>query len=211
MSSSISPAPSAATIDPALPIEPMWRWSVDQYHAMVRSGVLSEDDPVELLDGWLVVKMPKNPPHCSSTAGTRDALTSVLPIEWSVRSQEPITLSTSEPEPDLVVVRGDRYRYCERHPGPEDIALVVEVVDTSLERDRNSKRPLYAHAGIPVFWIVNLVENRLEVYCEPSGAEDRPDYRQRRDFSASDEVPLIVDGREVVRLRVRDLLPRARA
>jgi Uma2 family endonuclease len=149
MSSSISPAASAATIDSALPIEPMWRWSVEQYHAMVRSGVLSEDDPVELLDGWLVVKMPKNPPHCSSTAGTRDALTSVLPVDWSVRSQEPITLSTSEPEPDLVVVRGDRHRYGQRHPGPQDIALVVEVADTSLERDQQLQAATLCPRGDP--------------------------------------------------------------
>ncbi|MBM4087824.1 MAG: Uma2 family endonuclease [Planctomycetes bacterium] len=207
MSSGISPTVSVVTIDSDPPVEPMWRWSVDQYHAMIGSGVLSEDDPVELLDGWLVMKMPKNPPLCSSTAGTHDALTSVLPAEWSIRSQEPITLSTSEPEPDLVVARGDQHRYCERHPGPEDIALVVEVAAASLERDRNFKRRLYAHAGVPVYWIVNLAGSRLEVYSEPSRAEERLDYRHRREFSASDEVPLIIEGREVGRLRVRDLLP----
>jgi len=184
-----------------------WRTSVDQYHAMIRAGILTEDDPVELLDGLLFRKESKSPAHSSSTVGCRDALASVLSPGWSAWSQESITLPTSEPEPDVVVVRGDRHRYSDRHPGPEDIALVVEVADASLERDRNFKKRLYAQAGIPAYWIVNLVQNRLEVFTEPSGTADRPDYRQQRECLRADEVTLTIDGREVGPIRVRDLLP----
>jgi len=207
MASSISPPALATTIGPAVPVEPIWRWTVDQYHAMIRSGVLTEDDPVELLDGWLVAKMPKNPHHRSSTVGTRDAVASVLPPGWSAWSQESITLPTSEPEPDVVVVRGDQHRYPDRHPGPEDIALVVEVADSSLERDRGFKRRLYAQAGIAAYWIVNLVQNRLEVFTKPSGPGDRADYQQQREFAQADEVALTIEGREVGAVHVRDLLP----
>jgi Uma2 family endonuclease len=203
----MAPAAPAVTVRPAIPLEPLWRWSVDQYHAMIRAGVLTEDDPLELLDGWLVVTMPKTPAHSSSTAGTRDALALVLPPGWFARVQEPVTLPTSEPEPDVAVVQGDRHRYVDRHPGPQDIALVVEVADSTLQRDRIFKKQLYAEAGIAVYWIVNLAENRLEVHTRPSGSGQQADYLERRDFARDDEVPFVIEGRELGRIRLRDMLP----
>lgn len=192
---------------PALPAVSIWRLSVDQYHEMIRTGILTEDDPLELLDGWLVRKMPKNPPHCLATGLVEDALRRVAPEGWHVAVQDPITLPTSEPEPDAVVVRGSRRDYVDRHPGPSDVALIVEVADDSLPHDRTFKNRLYAGAGIPVYWIVHLVDGRLEVYTDPSGPEEQPDYRSRRDYTASEEVPVLVAGREVARLPVRALLP----
>src|SRR5437899_3211819 len=109
----------------AVPAEPIYRLSVAQYHAMIRADILTEDDPVELLEGWLVVKMPKNPPHRLSTGLTRTALERVVPAGWYVDTQEPITLEDSEPEPDVAVVRGDRRQYADHHPGPQDLALSV--------------------------------------------------------------------------------------
>ncbi|MEP0853896.1 MULTISPECIES: Uma2 family endonuclease [Cyanophyceae] len=145
----------------AVPTEPVWRLSVEQYHQMIRLGILSDDDPVELLDGWLVYKMPKNPPHRATTKLTRNALEAVIPEGWYVDTQEPITLADSEPEPDVVVVRGNTRDYLERHPGASDIALIIEVADSTLEREcpgdtlreRTSKQRLYARAGIPIYWI----------------------------------------------------------
>ncbi len=134
---------------------------------MIRAGILTDDDPVELLDGWLVSKMPKNPPHCVVTRLIRQALERLVPAAWYVDTQEPLTTADSEPEPDVVVVRGETRQYLDRHPGPEDVGLVVEVADTTLQRDRTSKKRLYARAGIPVYWIVNLPESRCEVYSEP--------------------------------------------
>lgn len=200
----ISESAEAAAL---VPTEPILRLSVDQYHEMVRAGILNEDAPVELLDGWLVVKMPKNPEHASSTVGTRDQIASILPAGWMARSQEPITLAQSEPEPDVSVVRGDRHRYRSQHPLPADVALVVEVADTTLARDRQVKKTIYADAGIPAYWIVNLIDGQLELYSQPSGSGRQADYRERRTLKPDDQVTLIIEGQEVGRIQVRDLLP----
>ena len=191
----------------AVPPDVIWRLSVDQYHAMIHAGILTDDDPVELLEGWLVAKMPKNPPHRAVTRLLRQVLERLVPAEWYVDSQEPITTDDSEPEPDVVVVRGETRHYLDRHPGPNDVGLVIEVADTTLQRDRGFKKRLYARAGIPVYWIVNLSDNQCEVYTEPSGPEPQPDYRQRQDYGASDVIPVVLAGIEVGRIAVRELLP----
>lgn len=191
----------------AVPPEVIWRLSVDQYHAMIHTGILTDDDPVELLEGWLVAKMPKNPPHRAVTRLIRQVLERLVPAEWYVDSQEPITTDDSEPEPDVVVVRGETRHYLDRHPGPQDVGLVIEVADTTLQRDRGFKKRLYARAGIPVYWIVNLSDNQCEVYTEPSGPEPQPDYRQRQDYSSSDVIPVVLAGIAVGRIAVRELLP----
>lgn len=191
----------------AVPTEPVWRFSVAHYHEMIRLGILTEDDPVELLEGWIIHKMPKNPPHRAATKLTRSALEKIVPEGWYVDAQEPITLLDSEPEPDVVIIRGNTRDYLDRHPGSQELALVVEIADSTLERDRTSKKRLYAHAGIPVYWIVNLPEQKLEVYTEPINLAQEPTYQQRQDYSLSDEVSIGIEGREVGCLRVRDLLP----
>jgi len=202
-----TPAAGSAGEQFAIPPVPIRRWSVDEYHALIRAGILMDGDPIELLDGWLVPKMTKNPPHRIATRRVRKALERVAPQGWYVDSQEPITLPSSEPEPDGLVVRGDSADYADRHPGAADVALVVEVADASLEFDRTMKKAIYGQAGIPVYWIVNLIDRRLEVYCDPTGPADSPDYRQCRQHACSEEVPLILDGREAARLSVHELFP----
>ena len=135
---SVNAQPTAFADMPAvsLPTMPIWRLSVEQYHRMIRFGILTDDDPVELLEGWLITKMPKNPPHRLSTQLTREAIARLLPPGWYVDAQEPITTEDSEPEPDVVVVRGERHDYRDHHPREHDVALVVEVADTTLQRDR---------------------------------------------------------------------------
>jgi Uma2 family endonuclease len=90
---------------------------------MIHLGILSDDDPVELLEGWLIYKMPKNPSHRVTTKLTLKALEAIVPQGWYVDSQEPITLEDSEPEPDIAIVRGDTRDYLDRHLGASDIAL----------------------------------------------------------------------------------------
>lgn len=191
----------------AIPNDLILRLSIEQYHAIIQAGILTDDDSVELLEGWLVFKMPKNPPHRATTRLVRTALENILPAGWYVDSQEPITLSNSEPEPDIVVVRGDTRQYLDRHPGAEDIALIIEVSDTTLQRDRTVKKGIYARAGISIYWILNLVEEQVEVYSQPLVEVEQPDYSQRLDFGRSAVIPIIIEGREIGAIAVNSLLP----
>jgi len=207
MSISLSQTPTTTAASAGKPDDFIWRLSVAQYQEMIRAGILTADDPVELLEGWLVCKMPKNPPHRIATRLTHQALQAVAPAGWYVDAQEPITLEDSEPEPDVMIVRGDTRQYRDRHPGASDVALVVEVADATLERDRRVKKRLYARAGISVYWIINLAENLLEVYTDPTGPTAEPDYQRRHDYGLSDAVPVVIEGHEIARLAVHDLLP----
>ncbi|KYC43047.1 hypothetical protein WA1_13175 [Scytonema hofmannii PCC 7110] len=192
---------------PAVPTEPIWRFSIEQYHQMICQGILTEDDPVELLEGWLIPKMPKNPPHRVATKLTRNILEKLVPDGWYVDTQEPITLDNSEPEPDVVIVRGDTRDYLDQHLGAKDIALVVEVSDSTLERDRTLKKRIYARANIPVYWIVNLIEQQVEVYTEPVNLSEEPTYQQRHDYQITETIPLFIAGCEIGRVSVQNLLP----
>jgi len=198
----------AATAPADIPSDiKLWRMSVETYHAMARAGVLSEDEPVELLEGWLVHKMTKNPPHTVSTLLVQQALQDIFPAGWFIRSQEPVTLENSEPEPDVAVVRGTIRDYVKRHPGGDDIALVVEVSDSTLMQDRDTKKRIYARAGIPVYWLINLIDRQIEVYWEPSGATTHPDHHRRHDYRPGDEVPVMLDEELLSHVAVNDLLP----
>jgi Uma2 family endonuclease len=191
-----------APLNASIPL-PLYRLSVEQYHKMARAGVLEEGAPVELIRGLLVQKMTKHPPHSIATRLTRRALEGVVPPGWFVDSQEPITLSDSEPEPDVIVFREACATDATRHPGPADVALVVEVADTSLAYDRSAKKELYASAGVPVYWIVNLVDHRLEVHTGPRG----DDYTSRADLAPGDSVAVVIAGQAVGQIAVSDLLP----
>jgi hypothetical protein len=207
MSVSISSRAAKVRSEATVPTEPIWRLTVEQYHEMIRAGILTDDDPVELLEGWLVPKMPKNPPHRVVTRLTQKALDRIPPPGWDVRVQDPITTDTSEPEPDLAVARGDTRQYVDRHPGPKDLALAIEVAETTLTRDRGLKKRIYARARIPAFWIINLVDRQVELYTDPSGPSKKPDYRRQQVYGPGQDVPVVIDGREVGRLKVRELLP----
>ena len=107
----------------------------------------------------------------------------------------------------MAVVRGQLRDYLQRHPGPQEVALVVEVADASLQRDQTTKKRLYAQAGIPAYWIVDLLHSHIEVYSGPSGPAEQPGYDQRRDFGPSDAVPVLTEGRQVGEVKVEAVLP----
>ena len=202
---------SATVIQPLPPraaytSEPIFKLTVDQYHELIRSGKITEQDPVELIDGILVFKMPKNARHSTSDGLLRRELERLLPPEWHYRAQEPVTLADGEPEPDGAVVRGRIEDYASAHPGPADVGLIIEIADTSVERDRGIKLRSYARAAIPTYWILNLVERRLESYSVPDGAADPPLYRRTVVFAPDSSVPVILAGRRVGDLRVGALL-----
>ena len=190
-----------------IPEAPIWQLSISQYHQMIRSGILTDDDPVELLEGLLVTKMPKNPPHRLANELAREALARLIPTGWHINTQEPITTEDSEPEPDLAIVQGERRQYRDRHPGAGEIAVVIEVADATLLNDRKLKKRLYARAGIPVYWIINLPEKQIEIYASPSSSAEEPDYQRRQDYHSADDAPLVINGQEVGRVAVLDILP----
>ena len=183
-----------------------YRFSVEQYERMLETGVLTSEERVELIEGIVIQKMTQHPPHAVAIDYTVDALRPLLPGGWRLREQKPIKLSDSEPEPDLVILRGPLSRYERRHPRPADIAVVIEVADTTLESDRRDKGRTYAGARIPVYWILNLNESQLEVYEEPKGGKT-PAYRQRTDYRIGTKAPVQIETSEIGQVSVIDLLP----
>ena len=181
------------------------RFSIPEYHHLAELGILTEDDNLELLEGYLVHKMTRNPRHDGALDFLLETFFPMIPREYKVRIQEAVTLSDSEPEPDLAIVRMDAGDYMQHHPAPADIALVIEVADSSLDGDRADKCRIYARAGIQEYWIVNLVDTQVEVYSSPVG-DPTPAYRDRVDRHLGDEVEVMLDGRRVGSVAVSAVL-----
>ena len=168
---------------------------------------MTEDDNLELIEGYLVHKDSMTPPHdCTITLVTA-ALSAVLPADWLIRTQCAITLPDSEPEPDIVVARGGARTYAKRHPNPTDLGNLIEVADSTLASDRSDKGRIYARAKAPVYWTVNLIDRQIEVYEQPSGPTPVPGYAKTTICGANDTIPMVLDGVTVATFAVRDLLP----
>jgi Uma2 family endonuclease len=198
----------SAPLPAVIPPLPVRRFTVDEYHQMIQAGILGEEDDVELLEGWIVPKMPRSPVHDGLITWVHNRVFAPrLPVGWHCRSQSATTTADSEPEPDLAAVRGSERDFLARHPGPADMAQVVEVSDSSLLRDRTYKAGIYARASVPVYWIINLVDRQVEVYTDPTGPDPAPSYRTRQIYRAGDLVPFVVDGRELGPIPAQDLLP----
>jgi Uma2 family endonuclease len=194
--------PSAEDVPPYA----VHRFTVQQFQRMIERGIFAADDRVELLEGWVVNKVTQNPPHAVALELAQGLIRAILPAGWHVREQKPITTPDSQPEPELAIVQGLPRRYAKRHPTPRDVALVVEVADETLVKDRTSKSRLYARARIPVYWIINLNETMVEVYTQPKGGK-APAYADRRDYGMDDSIPLSISGQDLGTIAIRDLLP----
>lgn len=203
----MSIADVSEVLEPAIPPVPVRRFTVEEFLQMFESGLLPDAEHSELLEGWIVTKMVKNPPHEVSLVLTSTELGRVIPQGFHVRNQSSTRTSDSVPEPDLSVVRGKPRDYLKRHPGPGDTPLVVEISDTSLRQDRTLKARIYARAKIPVYWIVNVVDACVEVHSDPTGPDPAPSYRQRSEFRDDAMIPVVIEGVEVGRRAARDLLP----
>jgi MEMO1 family protein len=162
---------------------PRRRFTVDEYHEMARVGILKPDERVELLDGEIVPMNPIGSPHAWCVKRLIEAFAPLLGrIRLSI--QDPLVLDGhGEPEPDVVVLRPETPE--DRHPGPADALLVIEVADTSIAVDRGRKRRMYARAGIAEYWIVDLAADRLEVYRDPLRARYRSAMLLGRDDAVS--------------------------
>jgi len=182
------------------------RWSVREYHRLIDTGFLGEDDCVHLLEGNMVLRIPPNPPHSNTVSTAIRMLIKVVPDAWQLRSEQPITLADSEPQPDMTLARGDHTTFRSRHPGPSDLGLVIEVSDTILSVDRSDMGRTYARSNLAVYWIINLIDRQVEVYTDPRPNDPVPAYATRTDYRSGDAVPLILDAQLVSRLPVDALL-----
>jgi Uma2 family endonuclease len=184
-----------------------YRLTVRQFEKMIDAGIFRDRDHVELLGGILVDKMKKNEPHNFGVGELADLLREIIRPDWIIREEKPIYLSRfSRPEPDIAVVRAPRERYRTSSPRIPDIGLLVEVADTSYAKDRGIKWRKYATAGIAVCWIVDVPRRRLEVFSSPAGKGKTAVYRQAATYGPHDEVPVIVNGRELGRIKVSDIV-----
>jgi len=146
------------------------RWSVHEYHRMGETGILAEDDRIELLAGDIIVREPIGTQHAGTVNRLTYLWTSRLGRRAVVQVQNPIELvrEDSEPQPDLTLLRPRDDFYTTVHPTADDVLLAIEVADTSLRLDRRVKIPLYARAGIREVWLVDLTTSRIEIYREPA-------------------------------------------
>ena len=145
---------------------PLWRLTRARYDQIIDAGIFGPDDKVELLDGLLVAREPQGARHAVIVALVRAAIERAFGRGFHVREEKPVALDErSEPEPDIVVVPGQIRDYLSGHPAHP--VLIVEVAETSLALDRVRKGPLYARAGLPDYWVVNVKDEVLEVYREP--------------------------------------------
>jgi Uma2 family endonuclease len=183
------------------------RFSVESYFELARLGFLGENESCELLEGWIVPQTNKSPLHGNTVDILLGLLTLLVPTGWLVRRESVLQTETSAPEPDFALVRGKRGRFPDRHPQGSDVGLVIEVADSSLAVDRR-KAEIYAAAGVPEYWIVNLQDRCVEVYGAPSPqAGGKFAYAPSRIMKGQDSLNLVLDDELVGHLRCRDVLP----
>ena len=162
------------------------RFTVDDYHRMGQTGILLPDDRVELIDGEVVAMTPIGPRHSACIDRANRALVLLVADRAIVRVQSSVRLNRyNEPEPDLVLLRPQADFYASRLPGPADILLIIEVAESSADYDREVKSPLYAGAGVPEYWLVDLNTRQLVCYSDPADGA----YRALRRHSPGESVP----------------------
>ena len=186
-----------------------YRLSVRQFLAMIDAGIFPDDARIELLGGFLADQMTKYPPHNFVVGRLGRILGRILPAPWFVGEEKPVKLGRLwYPEPDIAVVRGPDDLFEKRAPQAADLGLLIEVADSSYPLDRGLKWRRYASARIALYWIVNIPDRRVEVYRDPSGRGRSAGYRQANTFGEGDEVPVVIEGQEIGRIAVGQILPR---
>jgi Uma2 family endonuclease len=182
----------------------LYRLTVRQFERMIEDGIIAEDERVELIEGLLVAKPRRNRLYIVAGNKGLRILWRMIPPGWYVAKGVPIVASEwSRPEPDLAVIRGVVDDYDEREATADDTALVVEIAEANLAADRADLARTYAAAGIPVYWIINLVEGQVEIFSDPR----RECYRTQQVLARGQDVPVVVAGVEVGWIAVADVLP----
>lgn len=184
---------------------PLVRFTAARYEELTRQGFFGPADKIELIDGYLVEKMPQNDPHMVLVDLFSEIFFRTLPKEWTARCQFGVRLTADTiPEPDVAVVPGPKRRYLHGKPTKKEIALVIEVADSSLRYDRTTKQRIYARDRLPVYWIVNIPDRVVEVYTEPKAGRS-PAYQKRTDFGRGTVLPVVLLGDTVAEIPVDDL------
>jgi Uma2 family endonuclease len=196
---------AAATVDAAPSLR---RFTVGEYHRLGESGFFDGNERLELLEGIITMMSPIGLAHGQAVLKSLKAFERLIPTGWQVLSQQAITLDTSEPVPDVIVLRGNLLTYTQL-PQATDLGLIIEVSDSTLRQDRQTKARIYAAAGIPEYWIVNLIDRKLEVNRRPVAAlgEQPARYESVEMLGPDDAVKVVLDGAAVGDLQVRDILP----
>ena len=201
------------TIKPIVPRSSrrrLLRLTINQYQAMAETGILRDDPQVELLGGVLVRQMTKNPPHNFTVNQIGKRLYAMLAPGWVVYEEKAVDLTPGwQPEPDVAVLIGPARLYETTQSTAADVILLVEVSDSSYAFDRGIKWRRYADVGVPTYWIVNLGKRQIEVYSRPKGKGSKARYAKIDLYGENDLIPVIINGQEVGRLDVGELLPRA--
>jgi Uma2 family endonuclease len=160
-----SPSPTAV----ASPSTAVTRhlFTVEQYHEMIEHGIFREDEPIELIRGEIIKKLPIGNPNAATVNRLNRLLSKRIQDDAMLSIQNPVWLGDSEPEPDVAILIYREDLYASRRPSAEDVLLLIEVADSSLAYDREIKGAVYAEAGICEYWIVNLNQATVEVYLDP--------------------------------------------
>lgn len=159
-------------------------FTVDEYHQMAEAGILTEEDRVELINGEIITMSPINSPHAGSVKRINALFTRLLAEEAIISVQDPLVVrDLSEPEPDIMLLKPQDDFYASAHPQPKDVYLLIEVADSSVRIDQEIKLPVYAAAGVPEVWIVNLADRQVEVYRTPIDKQ-----YQTKEVAKGDEV-----------------------
>ena len=156
----------------------LYKWTVEDYHHMIESGLLAGKS-VELLEGDIVEMSPEGIPHSFTCQSVSDYLRELFKGKAYVRDSHPITLDNSEPEPDIAIVRLPHTIYAKHHPYPEDIYWLVEIYNKTLAKDLEEKSLTYARNNIPEYWIIDLVNNQVIVSTNPQNNQ----YQNKQEFT----------------------------
>jgi Uma2 family endonuclease len=183
---------------------PPHRITVDRFEKMIEAGVFGGPERVFLWDGRFYERMTPGISHIYVATNLRRMMDRIAPEGWYCLQEQPIVVGTiNMPEPDISVVRGTFRDLRSRRMTTRDVSLVVEVSDSSLGFDSGAKLLAYAANGVPIYWIVNIPNQRIEVYS----ALDGDAYGEHRSYAAGEDVTVVLDGREVARIAVDDILP----
>jgi Uma2 family endonuclease len=205
MSTAAKPLPRSKRLNGAVSPRDLHRFKLSEFQRMFELGILGEGERLELLEG-VVVQMPLAGPSHDGVLGSADEeLSPLLPKPWFPRIQCSLFTEDSWVVPDIAVTKGPRKLYHKRHPVPGDIAMIIEVSEGTLARDKGWKAHIYAKASIPWYWVVDVKQRRVEVFSDPSGPSDEPSYRVHESLGLKGSAAVVIAGQQCGRIEVKKL------